>query len=152
MDQSGVVPEFGTRGGARSPRGGAEAKRFNHGMRRAGAPGFVRPESDQWTHLLRLVSAEYPYCTMHGVNIVDGNIVSCENVQQSLTFGPQEEGAAGPDEPEFDDHWTALKALCASIKTGRLVELRFSQGRPVSARKSEGGRRFRRLVTKADRA
>lgn len=127
---------------------GTDARRFNRGLKRAGSPVFVQQESDPWRHLLRLVAAEYPYCTMYGVNIVDGNIVSCQNIQRSLLFGP--DGGRNAPEPVFDEYWEALKELCGKVKAGTLIELHFNQSRPVSARKSEGGRRFRRLLRKAE--
>lgn len=127
---------------------GTAAGRFNHGLKRAGSPVFVQQESDPWRYLLRLVAAEYPYCTMYGVNIVDGNIVSCQNIQRSLLFGP--EGGRNASEPVFDEYWEALKELCGKVKAGTLIELHFNQSRPVSARKSEGGRRFRRLLREPD--
>ncbi|MBI2787290.1 MAG: hypothetical protein HYX59_01285 [Elusimicrobia bacterium] len=98
----------------------------------------------QWSYLLALVCSEYAYCTMYGVNIVDGNIVSCENIQRSLTFGPA--SAGGEAAPTFDEYWDALRTLCFRVRNGRLAELRFNRGRPISAKTSEGGRRFKRLV------
>lgn len=100
--------------------------------------------SDPWRELLRLVWSEYAYCTMYGVNIVDGNIISCGNIQRSLTFAPAPAGEA--PEPAFDEFWIALRTLCGRIRNGRLAELRFNRGRPISAKTSEGGRRFKRLV------
>lgn len=100
--------------------------------------------SDQWGYLLSLVCSEYAYCTMYGVNIVDGNIVSSENIQRTLTFGPTSTDA--PIAPAFDEYWVALRIICARIRNGRLAELRFHRGRPISAKTSEGGRRFKRLV------
>lgn len=100
-----------------------------------------------WTEMVRLVAAEYPYCTMHGVHVADGVIVACEGVQRSFAFGGDEAVEAAVH-PAFDAHWKALEALCANMGSGRLVELRFSRGRPVSARTSESGRRFRRIVGK----
>ena len=93
---------------------------------------------------MSLVCSEYSYCTMYGINIVDGNIVSCENIQRSLTFGPTPAG--GPEAPAFDEYWDALRILCGRVRNGRLAELRFNRGRPISAKTSEGGRRFKRLV------
>ncbi|OGR90869.1 MAG: hypothetical protein A2V88_02150 [Elusimicrobia bacterium RBG_16_66_12] len=125
---------------------GAATRRFNHDLKGGGSSVFVQKEADPWRQLLRLVAAEYPYCTMYGVNIADGNIVSCQNIQRSLLFGP--EGARSSPEPVFDEYWEALKELCGKVKAGTLIELHFNQSRPVSARKSEGGRRFRRLLRK----
>jgi hypothetical protein len=133
-----------SRGALAGDAGDRAARQFNRGLKRAGAPVFVQKESDPWRYLMRLVAAEYPYCTMYGVNIVDGNIVSCENIQRSLQFGPED--GSGVSAPAFDEYWEALKELCYKTKAGSLVELDFRQGRPVSGRKSEGGRRFRRLL------
>lgn len=119
------------------------ARLFNQVLR-AGAPDVAGVSSDQWRYLLALVCSEYAYCTMYGVNIVDGNIVSCENIQRSLTFGPTPVGAQAA--PAFDEYWQALQALCGRIRNGRLAELRFNRGKPISAKTSEGGRRFKRLV------
>lgn len=153
-DASGFQPPREDRLGGDLPgaltrdAGDRAARQFNRGLKRAGAPVFVQKESDPWRYLMRLVAAEYPYCTMYGVNIVDGNIVSCENIQRSLLFGPV--GERNAPEPIFDEYWKALKELCGKIKAGTLVELHFNLSRPVSARKSEGGRRFRRLLQKQD--
>jgi len=100
---------------------------------------------DRWSAMLRLIASEYPFCTMNGVHVVDGCIVACEGVQRSFVFGGSD-AAAAPQEPSFDAHWLALRALCAKIGSGRLAEIRFSCGRPIGARMSEGGRRFRRIV------
>jgi len=100
---------------------------------------------DRWSAMLRLIASEYPFCTMNGVHVVDGCIVACEGVQRSFVFGGSD-AAAALQEPSFDAHWLALRALCAKIGSGRLAEIRFSRGRPVGARMSEGGRRFRRIV------
>lgn len=51
-----------------------------------------------------------------------------------------------PSAPAFDEYWEALRALCGRIRNGRLAELRFGRGKPVGAKTSEGGRRFKRLV------
>lgn len=116
-----------------------------HGGRhkRAGSP-LTGGGNDPWGDLLKLVWSEYSYCTMYGVNIVDGNVLSCENIQRSLTFGPMPAGEAS--EPAFDEFWEALRILCGRIRNGRLAELRFNRGRPISAKTSEGGRRFKRLL------
>jgi len=139
-----------------APRGGSAAAvgtaphRLEQSLKRAGAAASSGREGEPWPDLLRLISSEYPYCTLSDVNIADGNIISCRHIQRSLTFGPTEKkgGAA----PVFDDYWTALKELCRKIETGSLMELRFSAGRPVSARRSEGGRRFRRLLATGNEA
>ena len=102
---------------------------------------------DRWSAMLKLMAAEYPYCTMQGVHVENGLIVACEGIQHSFVFGAAD---APPAEPSFDGHWRALRDLCAKIGYGRLAEIRFSRGRPVSARMNEGGRRFRRLVVKAE--
>lgn len=126
------------------PVEGSEANQFNQVLQRAGAPHVTGVGSGQWGYLLSLVCSEYAYCTMYGVNIVDGNIVSSENIQRSLTFGPTPAGT--PATPEFDEYWEALRILCGRVRNGRLAELRFNRGRPISAKTSEGGRRFKRLV------
>lgn len=122
----------------------SEARQFNQVLQRVEAPSVTGFGRSQWSYLLALVCSEYAYCTMYGVNIVDGNIVSCENIQRSLTFGPAPAGAQAA--PTFDEYWDALRALCGRVRNGRLAELRFNRGRPISAKTSEGGRRFKRLV------
>ena len=107
-------------------------------------------DDGRWAGMLMLVASEYPYCTMHGVHVMDGCIVACEGIQKSFVFGFQD-GATADAEPNFDAHWLALRALCARVGSGRLAEIRFSRGRPVIARVSEGGRRFRRLIMKASK-
>ena len=131
-------------GGAGNANGRPAAGQFNRDLRRGGLPDALGTSSDQWRYLLTLICSEYAYCTMYGVNIVDGNIVSCANIQRSLTFGPATADRAS--EPAFDEYWQALQALCGRIRNGHLAELRFNRGKPVSARTSEGGRRFKRLV------
>jgi hypothetical protein len=91
-----------------------------------------------------LVAADYAYSTMYGVNIVDGNIISCANIQRTLKFGPEQPGER--ISPAFDEYWQALKTLCGRVRNGSLAELKFSRGKPIGAKTSEGGRRFRRLV------
>lgn len=105
----------------------------------------LAPCEDRWAAMLKLMAAEYPYCTMQGVHIEGGVIVACEGIQQSFVFGAVD---LPPAEPSFDGHWRALRDLCVKLGSGRLAEIRFSRGRPVSARMNEGGRRFRRLVAK----
>lgn len=109
--------------------------------------GLVGMKGVRWSGMLKLVSDKYPYCTMHGVHVVDGCIVACEGIQISFVFGGSGVSKTTPT-PLFDSHWEALKKLCAKIGSGRLAEVRFSQGRPVAAKMNEGGRRFRRLMTK----
>lgn len=101
---------------------------------------------DQWDYIFRLVHSEYAYCAMYGVNIVDGSIVACDNIQRSLTFGPSP--VVTDESPSFDEYWRALHELCARIRNGRLAELKFVRGRPVSAKTAEGGRRFKRHLMK----
>lgn len=113
-----------------------------------GAPAVPVPNDSRWAGLLKLVASEYPYCTMFGVHVVDGCVVSCEGVQRSFLFDAGD-AAAQAVEPAFDAHWKALEALCVKLGSGRLAELRFSRGRPMNARTSEGGRRFKRLLTKS---
>jgi len=106
---------------------------------------------DRWSVVLRLIAAEYPYCTMSGVHVVEGCIVACEGIQSSFVFSGAD-AEASPAEPAFDAHWKSLRALCAKLGSGRLAEIRFSRGRPVSAQMNAGGRRFRRLVVKVPAA
>lgn len=106
---------------------------------------------ERWSVVLRLIAAEYPYCTMSGVHVADGCIIACEGIQSSFVFnGSDSDGATV--EPTFDGYWKSLRALCAKLGSGRLAEIRFSRGRPVSARMNAGGRRFRRLVIKVPAA
>ncbi len=102
---------------------------------------------DCWPGMLKLIASEYPYCTMNGVHVVEGCIVACEGIQKSFVFSGSD-ATATSSEPEFDGHWKALQALCIKLGSGRLAEIRFSRGRPVSARMNESGRRFRRLIVK----
>lgn len=105
-------------------------------------------ENDSWASLRKLIAVEYSYCTMHGVHVVNGCIVACEGIQRSFTFS-----AAGALTASLEDaggdHWQALESLCAKLGSGRLDEVRFSQGKPASARTKEGGRRFKHLLSKA---
>ena len=99
---------------------------------------------ESWLAFMSLVRAEYPYCTMYGVRVEHGAIVSCENIQRSLVFG--EEEAAPASRPDlFERKWQALEAFCSRMGSGRLVELKFHDARPMTARTAEGGRRFRRF-------
>lgn len=107
--------------------------------------GGVPAAENRWAGFLELVAAEYPFCTMYGVHIVEGCVVSCEGTQRSFVFGAADE-AIPAAAASSDAHWKALKALCVKMGSGRLAELRFSGGRPVSARTSESGRRFKRLL------
>jgi len=91
---------------------------------------------------VHLIWSEYAFSTMYGVNVVDGTIISYNNVQRNFAFGPG--GGERPAEPIFDDYWRALQELCLRIGTGRLAEVKFIGGRPVNARTSESGRRLRR--------
>lgn len=99
----------------------------------------------RWSGLARLMAVEYPHCTMHGVHVVDGVIVACEGIQRSFSFAAPR-GEDAPAESAFDANWRALESLCAKLGSGRLAELKFVRGRPVSARTSEGGRRFKRVT------
>jgi hypothetical protein len=108
--------------------------------------GLAKTGDEHWAKILKIVSDKYPYCTMHGVHVEEGCIVAYEGVQISFVFG--EGVAAAAIEPAFDGNWQALKSLCAKIGFGRLAEIRFSRGRPVGAKMTEGGRRLRRLAAK----
>lgn len=79
---------------------------------------------------------------MYGVNIADGVIVSCDNIQRSLTFGDPAAMPAEAGEEMFDARWQALEALCRRIGSGRLLEVKFSDSRPMGAKTAERGRRF----------
>ena len=98
--------------------------------------------------LLRTVHEDYPYCTMYGVHVLDGTITGCEQIQRSLMFGQER---ATPREiliNLFDAKWQALEALCIGLGTGRLVEVKFHDARPVVAITKEGGRRFKGILKK----
>ena len=96
-----------------------------------------------WKALLKLVHRDFPYCTMYGVRVGDGCIVSCRDIQTSLVFGPAKD--MGAEEPPFDEHWQAFMTFCVKLDWGELKELSFHAGRPVNARRAEGGRRFSRF-------
>ena len=98
--------------------------------------------------LLKLVHEDYPYCTMYNVHVVDGSITACEQIQRSLMFG---HSYAFPTEVPitlFDMKWQALEALCVGLGTGKLVELKFHDAKPVVAITKEGGRRFKGILKK----
>ena len=92
-----------------------------------------------WARIVDLVAAECPYGSLHGVHIMEGRIVSCEGIQQSLPCFARPASV-------FDDQWEALASFCAKLGCGRVAELRFRRGSPISARLH--GRRGRRLVGK----
>jgi len=98
------------------------------GVEKLNVPAITGPAGgdDRWSGMLRLIASEYPFCTMNGVHIVDGCVVACEGIQRSFVFGGSD-AAAAPQEPSFDAHWLALRALCAKIGSGRLAEIRFSR-------------------------
>lgn len=102
----------------------------------------------RWLELLKLVNEEYPYCTMYGVHVVDGAITACEQIQRSLTFGDQRRVPQEALLESFDMKWQALEALCLGMGTGRLVELKFHDAKPVIAITKEGGRRFKGILKK----
>ena len=95
--------------------------------------------------LMKLVREEFPHSIMYGVNISGGIITSCENMQQSLLFGPSPSMRDGV-EPAFDANWQALEALCQRMGTGQLAELQFTDGRPIRAKTTPRGRRFRYFI------
>lgn len=113
-----------------------------------GSESMSQSREWRWSEMARLVATEYPYCTMQGVRVADGMIVACEGLQRSVSFKSGENVEVA--QPGLDAHWKALDTLCARMGSGRLAELRFSGGRPVSARTSEGGRRFRRSAGKPE--
>ncbi len=123
----------------------AGVRPLNGGQKRAGSPTFAC--DDHWVDLVRRIWSDYAFSTMYGVNVVDGNIVSYNNVQRNFTFGPG--GDERADKPVFDDHWRALQSLCLQIGTGRLAEVKFIGGRPTAARTDEGGRRLKRFNYKS---
>jgi hypothetical protein len=106
----------------------------------------------RWLELLKLVNDEFPYCTMYGVHVVDGSITACEQIQRSLMFGNDSKGSSDVKPEMFDMKWQALEALCLNIGTGRLVELKFHDAKPVIAITKEGGRRFKGILKKLSRA
>ena len=104
-----------------------------------------RPCREHWLGLMRLVHREYRYSTMYGVHIAGGVIVSCDNIQRSLVFGDASAMSAEAGDELFDAKWQALEALCGRIGSGQLLEVKFSESRPITARTSERGRRFKRV-------
>ena len=107
---------------------------------------------ERWMELLKLVNDEFPYCTMYGVHVVDGSITACEQIQRSLMFGNDRKGSTEILPEQFDMKWQALEALCLKIGTGRLIELKFHDAKPVIAITKEGGRRFKGILKKLSRA
>ena len=103
-----------------------------------------KPPHESWLALMDLVRKEYPYCTMYDVHVSGGAIVSCEDIQRSLVFG-EDKAAPAADLDLFDRRWQALEAFCARMGSGRLVELKFIDAKPMAARTREGRRRFRRF-------
>ena len=103
---------------------------------------------ERWLALLRLVYEDYPFCTMYNVHVVDGSISACEQIQRSLMFGHSRIFQEDVLIKMFDMKWQALEALCISLGTGRLVELKFHDAKPVVAITQEGGRRFKGILKK----
>ncbi|MDD5657339.1 MAG: hypothetical protein PHF00_08820 [Elusimicrobia bacterium] len=101
---------------------------------------------ENWLAFMSLVRKEYPYCTMYGIHVAGGAIVSCENVQVSLVFDDQ--AAAAPAPEQFDRKWQLLEAFCTRMGSGRLAELKFGDAKPMAARTDEGARRFMRFKEK----
>jgi len=102
-----------------------------------------KTDLQNWQAFIDLVRQEYAYCTMYGVHIAAGHIVSCESIQRSLLFANPQPRPQEPCLAPVDERWQALAALCAQIGTGKLAELKFSEAKPTGARTAEGGRRFR---------
>jgi hypothetical protein len=98
---------------------------------------------ESWLAFMDLVRNEYPYCTMYGVHVAGGAIVSCENVQRSLVFDDESSPAAAPE--FFDRKWQLLESFCTRMGSGRLAELKFNDAKPMAARTDEGARRFMRF-------
>jgi hypothetical protein len=104
----------------------------------------LRPKTprERWMILMKYIREQCPHGIMYGVNVADGIIVSCENMQQCLSF----EACPAPKDnaqPEFDAHWQALEGVCRRMGNGQLAELQFIDGRPVRAKTTPRGRRFR---------
>ncbi len=97
---------------------------------------------ERWLVLMRHVRGQCPESIMYRVDIADGIIVSCEALQQCLSFGEPADAGTGA-EPVFDASWQALEAECRRMGTGRLAELQFIGGRPIRAKTAPQGRRFR---------
>ena len=102
---------------------------------------------EHWMMLLKLICEKYPHCIMYGVHIADGMITSCENLQQSFSFGPSPDTRDGVD-PVFGPNWKELEALCKRMRAGRLAELRFCDGRPTRAKTTPEGRIFKSFFKK----
>ena len=102
----------------------------------------------RWLELLQLVNEDYPYCTMYGVHVVDGAITACEQIQRSLVLGDHRTVAKEALPRLFDMKWQALEALCLTMGTGRLVEVKFHDAKPVIVITKEGGRRFKGILKK----
>ena len=94
---------------------------------------------------MKLVREKFPHSIMYGVNISDGIITSCEKMQQNLLFGPSPAMKDGV-KPAFDSNWQALEAVCRDIGTGQLAEVQFTDGRPIRAKTTPRGRRFRYFI------
>ncbi len=145
------------RGPFRNLEAGRSAEsQVTEGTRHHYGPGLppinIETHRERWMELLKLVNEDYPYCTMYGVHVVDGTITACEQIQRSLMLGNQQAVATEIQPSLFDMKWQALEALCISIGTGRLVEVKFHDAKPVIVITKEGGRRFKGMVKKLTRS
>ncbi|MBI5239117.1 MAG: hypothetical protein HY926_01460 [Elusimicrobia bacterium] len=102
-----------------------------------------RTSRERWVILMRHVRGQYPHGIMYGVNVADGIIVSCDKLQPCLSLEPSPAAGDGAGKA-FDANWEKLEALCGRMGTGRLSELRFNEGRPVSVLPPARGWRFGR--------
>ncbi len=102
------------------------------------APMGSQEVGKKWLDLLFVVHAEHPDCTMHGVNVLNGSIVSCARIQRHMRFGLE---PAKDASYLFDRTWEALETMCRKIGTGRIEEIEFSDGRPVNVRVNARRRR-----------
>ncbi|MDE2141181.1 MAG: hypothetical protein KGJ84_02050 [Elusimicrobia bacterium] len=102
------------------------------------APEGGQEVGRKWLDLLYVVHAEHPDCTMYGVNVLNGNIVSCARIQRHMRFGLE---PAKDASYLFDRTWEALGTMCRKIGTGRIEEIEFSEGRPINVRVNARRRR-----------
>ena len=107
-----------------------------------------KPARECWLAFAKLVHERYAYSTMYELHVVDGRIVSGQNVQRSFMLVPATPQNAA-DTPSYDAHWKALEALCASLGTNHLAEVVFYDGRPVRVVANESKKRFKSFLRKA---
>ncbi|MFA6093657.1 MAG: hypothetical protein WCU88_08880 [Elusimicrobiota bacterium] len=102
-----------------------------------------RSSRERWLSFMKLVYEKYPFCTMYGVHVENGIIISCKNIQRSLLFGDSNTSPVEPGPELFDAKWQALETLCTQLGSGTLAELKFGDAKPLSAKIAEAGRRFK---------